>query len=331
MTIDGNLLILAGGVAVAVISLGLAVSGSGKRARSPLARRAETVRRRLRNSGEADVPAAPSVRRDDTEAARPALDRLVRRFLPRQTALRQRLEQTGHRISLGAYAVTGLVLAVAVMAILSWGLRQPIPLAVAVGVLFGVGMPHLVVNIMIRRRLTRFTALFPEAIDLIVRGIKSGLPVIESVAVVGREMADPVGIEFRRISDSVRFGQTIEDAMWETASRLNTPEFRFFVISLAVQRETGGNLAETLSKLSEILRRRRQMRLKIRAMSSEARASAMILGALPFILLGAIYLINPGYESMLFTDPRGRIALFAGLGIMTTGILIMRKMVRFEI
>jgi tight adherence protein B len=184
---------------------------------------------------------------------------------------------------------------------------------------------------MIRKRLARFIALFPDAIDLIVRGLKSGLPVIESVAAAGREMADPVGSEFRRIADAVKFGQTLEDAMWETAARLDTPEFKFFVISLAVQRETGGNLAETLGNLSDILRRRRQMRLKIKAMSSEARASAMILGSLPFVMFGIVYLMNPGYESMLFTDPRGRLVLIGGLVIMATGIAVMRKMVRFEI
>jgi len=209
--------------------------------------------------------------------------------------------------------------------------RQPVPLAVALGVLVGVGGPHLAVGRMIRRRHERFVALFPDAIDLIVRGIKSGLPVIESVAAVGREMADPVGVEFRRIADSVRFGQSIEDAMWETAGRLDTPEFRFFIISLTVQRETGGNLAETLGNLSDILRRRRQMRLKIKAMSSEARASAMILGSLPFVLFAIIFLMNPDYEMMLFTDPRGRLVLIGGLVTMAMGILVMRKMVRFEI
>ena len=175
------------------------------------------------------------------------------------------------------------------------------------------------------------SALFPDAIDLMVRGLRSGLPVIESVAAAGRELADPVGTEFRRIADAVRFGQALEDAMWDTAARLDTPEFKFFVISLAVQRETGGNLAETLGNLSDILRRRRQMRLKIKAMSSEARASAMILGSLPFIMFAIIYLMNPGYEAMLFTDPRGRIMLFGGLLLMGAGIAVMRKMVRFEI
>ncbi len=112
---------------------------------------------------------------------------------------------------------------------------------------------------------------------------------------------------------------------------LDTPEFKFFVVSLSIQRETGGNLAETLANLSDILRRRRQMRLKIKAMSSEARASAMILGSLPFLMFGVIYLLNPDYESTLFVDPRGRMMLAAGLAMMALGIAVMRKMVRFEV
>ena len=161
--------------------------------------------------------------------------------------------------------------------------------------------------------------------------MKSGLPVGESIAAVAREMPGPVGLEFRHVVDAVKFGQPLEDALWDVARRLSTPEFKFFVISLSVQKDTGGNLGETLENLSEILRKRRQMRLKIRAMSSEAKASAMILGGLPFIMLGLIFLIAPDYEMQLFTDPRGKVMFGAVLGVMSVGILVMRKMVRFAI
>lgn len=153
----------------------------------------------------------------------------------------------------------------------------------------------------------------------------------ESIATVGREMEDPVGVEFRRIADGVRFGQQLEEVLWETAKRLSLPEFNFFVISLSVQRETGGNLGETLANLSDILRRRKQMKLKIKAMSSEARASAMILGSLPFVMFGIVYAMNPSYASELFTDPRGMMMAAAGVTSMMIGIGVMAKMVRFEI
>ncbi|MEQ9360328.1 MAG: type II secretion system F family protein, partial [Rhodospirillales bacterium] len=129
----------------------------------------------------------------------------------------------------------------------------------------------------------------------------------------------------------VKFGAKINDALWATAHRLDIPEFKFFVVSLSVQQETGGNLAETLANLSDILRRRRQMKLKIKAMSSEAKASAMILGSLPFVMFCIIYLMNPDYESLLFTDPRGRLILGGGLVAMAMGVFVMSRMVRFEI
>jgi len=331
MAAPGNLLILAGGVLVMVICLGMLVAGPSGGRGGPLARRADVVRRQLRPTAGEDKISTPSVRLDGADHTASSFERLARRLIPRQTVLRQRLARTGHRISVGSYAAGSALLAIGTTTVLVLVVRQSLILAVAVGLFVGVAGPHAAVNHMIRKRLARFIALFPDAIDLIVRGLKSGLPVIESVAAAGREMADPVGSEFRRIADAVKFGQTLEDAMWETAARLDTPEFKFFVISLAVQRETGGNLAETLGNLSDILRRRRQMRLKIKAMSSEARASAMILGSLPFVMFGIVYLMNPGYESMLFTDPRGRIVLIGGLVIMATGIAVMRKMVRFEI
>jgi tight adherence protein B len=192
-------------------------------------------------------------------------------------------------------------------------------------------VPHWICSNLIHRRLTKFTKLFPEAIDLMVRGIRSGLPVSETISSIGQELADPVGTEFQRITDSVKLGQTLEEAMWDTARRLDTPEFKFFVISLSVQRETGGNLAETLENLSDVLRKRHQMQLKIKAMSSEARASAYIIGSLPFIVGGILMLLNPKYVMTLFTDPRGMMLVGVGFAMMALGGFVMAKMVRFEV
>ena len=153
----------------------------------------------------------------------------------------------------------------------------------------------------------------------------------ESIRIVGQEFNGPVGTEFSLISDRVRFGQQLEDALWDAVKRIDLPDFKFFVVSLSVQRETGGNLAETLENLSNILRQRRQMKLKIKAMSSEARASAMILGALPFLMFSIMLLINSEYVMTLFTDPRGLIMVGFGLACLALGVGIMWKMVRFEI
>ena len=145
------------------------------------------------------------------------------------------------------------------------------------GVALGIFVPHYVIGWMGRRRVNRFYGLFPEAIDLMVRALRAGLPVTEAIINAGQEIGDPVGTEFRGIEAGMRLGRDLDSLLWEIAKRITLPEFRFFIIALSVQRETGGNLAETLNNLSEVLRRRRAMRAKARAMASEARASTMIL------------------------------------------------------
>ena len=149
--------------------------------------------------------------------------------------------------------------------------------------------------------------------------------------IVSGEIPGPVGIEFRAVSDKMKIGRTMEAALQETADRLATAEFQFFVITLAIQRETGGNLAETLSNLADVLRKRAQMKLKIRAMSSESKASALIVGALPFIVFGMIWFINNGYMLKFFQDERLMVAGGGGLIWMSLGAFIMAKMVNFEI
>jgi tight adherence protein B len=333
---NANLLILFLGVLLSLICVAFVLQGrSGTHTK--VGRRADALRKRGPYAGGGTGQAKAkggaqtgSLKRDDYGGSS-RLDRLARRFLPRPEVLDQRLRRTGAKIRVGRYIAFNLLLTAFVSLILVFILKLSPWLAVAAGTISGLGIPHLMINRMIDKRLEKFTALFPDAIDLIVRGLRSGLPVTESISAVGHEMPDPVGGEFRRIAESVKLGRTLEDALWNTANRLDTPDFKFFVISLSVQRETGGNLAETLANLSDILRRRRQMRLKIKAMSSEARASALILGSLPFIMFGIIFLMNPGYEMDLFNDPRGRIMLGVGLVTMTIGILVMRKMVRFEI
>ena len=163
------------------------------------------------------------------------------------------------------------------------------------------------------------------------RGLRSGLPVTESIAAVGREMPEPVGIEFHRIADGVRMGKSLESAMWEVASRIDVPEYRFLIIAMAIQKETGGNLAETLGNLADLIRRRRQLRLKIKAMSAEARASAMIIGSLPFIMFTLLMLVNSAYMMTLFQSLRGEIMLGVAVSWMGIGWATMTKMIHFEI
>ena len=251
-------------------------------------------------------------------------------LIPKPALLRKRLEQTGKQITLGKYGM----ICVGVMSVVLIGLMvkgAPLLLSILLGVFFGVGGPHFVIGRMIKRRLNSFNKNFPDAIELMVRGLRSGLPITETLGIVGGEIQGPVGVEFRMVMDKMKIGRTMEAALQDTADRLGTPEFQFFVITLAIQRETGGNLAETLSNLADVLRKRAQMKLKIRAMSSESKASAYIIGALPFTVFGLVYMMNPKYMGGFFTDQRLMVAGIGGMIWMGIGALIMAKMVNFEI
>lgn len=251
-------------------------------------------------------------------------------LIPKPALLRQRLEQTGKEITLGKYALICLgTAAVVIMALLAKG--APFILSVLLGLFFGIGGPHFVIGRLIKRRINKFNTNFPDAIELMVRGLRSGLPITETLGIVAGEIIGPVGVEFRMVSDKMKIGRTMEAALQDTADRLGTPEFQFFVITLAIQRETGGNLAETLSNLADVLRKRAQMKLKIRAMSSESKASAYIVGSLPFVVFSLVYMINPGYMGGFFTDQRLMVAGVGGLIWMGIGGAIMAKMVNFEI
>ena len=245
-------------------------------------------------------------------------------------ALAARLDRTGKpwRVSQYVYASIGLMLGVAV--VLFVATKAPL-LSFGVGLFVGAGLPHMVVNYLINKRTNAFINKFPDGLELLVRGLRSGLPVTETLGIVAQEVPGPVGLEFKGVIDRLKVGKTMEDALQDTADRLAIAEFNFFTITLAIQRETGGNLAETLSNLAEVLRKRGQMKLKIRAMSSESKASAYIVGSLPFIVFGMIMWINPDYMAGFFTDDR---LIVAGLGAgvwMAIGVFIMAKMVNFEI
>jgi len=328
--LDLRAVILLGGLVVCLVIVVATFRGRAAQARRRLKGRMQRVTRN--NSGAPRRQArALSVKRRTQDSSFGQLDKLIKRYVPRPELLRERLARTGRDISLGEYVLLNLLLVLVAGYVFHRLIGFPFAASALAGVAIGLGVPHFGVGFVIGRRINKFIDLFPDAIDLIVRGLKSGLPVPESIKVVGEELADPVGAEFRTIAHAIKLGTTLEDALWGAAKRIDTPEFRFFVISLAVQRETGGNLAETLENLTDILRKRRAMKGKIRAMSSEAKTSAMILGSLPFILFGVIMVLNPGYVGQLFDDPRGVMMVVVGFGSLLTGIGIMMKMIKFEI
>jgi tight adherence protein B len=323
-----TLTLLIGAGTLALLMMAFALFGAPSPAKST-GRRLEALKERHSRSSEV----ATQVQLRKIMATRQSVTRAdggVASLIPNPAMLRKRLEQTGKEWTLTHYlGASVVVLVVASTALVIQG--APLALAASAGLFAGVGLPHFVVGKMIKRRSAQFTARFPDAIELMVRGLRSGLPISETVGVVGQEIPGPVGIEFKEVADKMRIGKTMEVALQDTADRLKTPEFQFFVISLAIQRETGGNLAETLGNLADVLRKRAQMKLKIKAMSSEAKASAWIVGSLPFIVFALISYMNPGYLAAFFVDQRLMIAGVGGLVWMGIGVFIMAKMVNFEI
>jgi tight adherence protein B len=306
----------------------LAVAFSGPSASKATKRRLELIRER---HAEGVLAATANAQIRKLFASRNSkVESWASTLIPKPALMRQRLDRTGKEISLGQYgmACVGTFVVVAGLAS-SQGL--PMLLSAMLGLFVGFGLPHLVIGRMITGRLKAFNANFPDAIELMVRGLRSGLPITETLGIVSGEIPGPVGVEFRSVADKMKIGRTMEAALQDTADRLGTPEFQFFVITLAIQRETGGNLAETLSNLADVLRKRAQMKLKIRAMSSESKASAMIVGALPFIVFIMVYMLNPTYMAGFFSEER---LIVAGLGAMVwmgIGVAVMAKMVNFEI
>ncbi len=317
-------LILTAGIMLILVLLGLAFAGPN--AGKATSRRLGAVK--MRHSDSADARVEQQMRK--AVASRRPLIFADGDNISRADKLRLRLAQTGKKWTLKQYLTASGGLAFVVLAIL-WLKGAPLYLALSGGVLLGAGLPHMVINFLMASRIKKFTANFPDAIELLVRGLKSGLPVGETLGVVAKEIPGPVGEEFKLVVEKIKIGKSMEESLQETADRLGTAEFQFFVITLAIQRETGGNLAETLANLADVLRKRAQMKLKIRAMSSESKASAYIVGSLPFFVFGMIWFVNPDYLAGFFYEQRLIIAGLAGAVWMSMGVFIMAKMVSFEI
>jgi tight adherence protein B len=251
-------------------------------------------------------------------------------LIPNPALLEKRLNMTGKGWTIPRYMMVTLGLVVIVGGGIFFKSSNAL-FALFGGLALGLFLPHMVVGSQIKGRIVKFNARFPDAIELMVRGLRAGLPIGETLGIVSSEIPDPVGAEFRGVADRIKIGKTMDQALEEAADRIDTPEFRFFCITLAIQRETGGNLAETLSNLADVLRKRAQMKLKISAMSSESKASAYIIGALPFLVFGIIYFMNAEYMGKFFTDQRLILAGLGGLVWMGIGAFVMRQMINFEI
>ena len=244
--------------------------------------------------------------------------------------LSARLQQAGLSMNTRTFWIVSSVLGVIVGA-LGLLLAPSKPwIGIPLGLAAALGLPRWVIGFLAKRRIKKFTEAFSDAIDIIVRGIKSGLPVHDCLKIIGRESPEPLAGEFRRLVESVGMGAPMDQALDKMYERMPTSELRFFSIVLAIQQKTGGNLAEALNNLSQVLRSRKLMREKIKALSSEAIASSFIIGCLPPGVVILISVIRPAYMAPMFTDARGNLMLMGAVFWMSCGIFVMRKMINFK-
>ncbi|MBW8300968.1 MAG: type II secretion system F family protein [Hydrogenophaga sp.] len=245
-------------------------------------------------------------------------------------SLKSRLVQAGLTATPGQYYIASVALGLVVLVFAFLG---GVPLIVTLGMAFvaGFGLPRWILGFLIGRRLMKFLGEFPNALDVMVRSIRSGLPLNDALRLIAADGQDPVKTEFRRVVESQQVGLSVPEACTRMMLTMPLSEVNFFAIVIAIQAQAGGNLSESLSNLSRVLRDRKKMRSKVQALSMEAKASAAIIGALPFIVAFLVYMTSPNYIMILFTDPRGHLILGASGVWMSIGILVMRNMIQFDI
>jgi tight adherence protein B len=238
------------------------------------------------------------------------------------------LRATGNWIGILHLIAAGLISAIIVVLFARYILVLNTSLVISSAVLAAVGGPGVLLRMAQSRYQNKFLNIFPDALDLVGRSVKAGLPVNEALVVAGREIADPVGMELRQALDQVQIGVPMVDALNQTADRIWVADFRFMVVALALQARTGGSLAETLANLSHVIRARKALRLKARALSAEAKASAAVLAALPFVLGAFMYVMNRDLMMPLFVDPRGRLMVGVAFLSLILGLSTMAVMVK---
>lgn len=247
-----------------------------------------------------------------------------------ETSLKSRITQAGLSITLAQfYMFSGFFGLFVLLATLIMGM----PPLIMLGLTFvsALGLPRWVINFLVKRRQKKFLEEFPNSLDVMVRSIRSGLPLNDAIRMIASDGQEPVKTEFRRVVESQQLGLSVPDSVARMHLTMPLSEVSFFGIVIAIQGQAGGNLSEALSNLSRVLRDRKKMKAKVQALSMEAKASAAIIGALPFIVAFLVYMTSPQYIMILFTDARGHLILGASAVWMSIGLLVMRNMINFDI
>jgi tight adherence protein B len=243
--------------------------------------------------------------------------------------LKTRMEQAGLSWTKRTYYLVSVGIGLAIM-IASWIIGLPWWATLIFGISGFLAAPVWLIGYLRKRRFKKFLGEFPNAVDVIVRGIKAGLPLNDCMKIIANEAAEPVKGEFQVVNEEQTLGLSLPDAIARLPDRIPVPETSFFSIVIAIQSKAGGNLSEALGNLSRVLRERKKMKDKIKAMSSEARASALIIGSLPVVVMVLVYISSPGYISLLFTTTIGNVILALASIWAGIGVLVMRKMVNFD-
>jgi tight adherence protein B len=247
-----------------------------------------------------------------------------------QVTLKTKLMQAGLSFTDTQFYIGSAVLGMSVGFV---ALISGLSLLMVTGIAFivGVGIPRFFVSFAFKRRMKKFLEELPNALDVMVRSIKSGLPLNDAIRLIASESKEPVRAEFRRVVEAQQMGLSVPESIARMNQSIPLPEVNFFGIVIAIQAQAGGNLSEALGNLSRVLRDRKKMKAKVTALSMEAKASAVIIGALPFIVATLVYLTSPQYMMILFTDPRGHLIMGASAVWMSIGIFVMRNMINFDL
>jgi len=288
-------------------------------------RRRESRQQRL----QAVTATAPIAEGPAPSLRRPLRRRVAGGFLADLWArLDAALAATGNTIGVPHLILTGTAAAVVVIGCATRAMGLHPAFATLLGGAAAAAAPVVLLRLAQSRYQRRFLDVFPDALDLLGRAVTAGLPVGDAMEVAAREIPPPVGIEFQRTLDEMRIGVEQQEALERAAERVRVPDFRFYIVALALQRRTGGSLAETLGNLSNLIRRRKEIRLKTRALTAESRASATVLAIIPFLFMALLSLISPALFSTLLEDPRGRFMLSLAVIGIVTGIAVMFWMIR---
>lgn len=313
---------------ITIAGLGFAFAG-GDSAQAKAAKRAQLIAKGGERQAGVRAKAAANTPDARRQVILKALKDQERKQKKASLSIAARLQAAGLGENVKMFWIVSAVLGLFVAMIILLLGQSPL-VALGAGFAAGAGLPRWVLGFLANGRTQKFTAAFADAVDIIVRGVKSGLPVHDCLKIIGKECPEPLAGEFRTLTENIAMGVPMDSALEKMYERMPTNELRFFSIVLAIQQKTGGNLAEALGNLSNVLRARKLMKEKIKALSAEAVASAFIIGVLPPGVVTLISVTSPAYMAPMFTDPRGHLMLLVSAVWMSIGIFVMRNMINFK-